>query len=207
MRGAFGRLQSPWLAAAAAHLNGCWISRWLLCNLCSQNARPMPAPTPLCDADITLEKFPGKGGWTYAPLPATATVPKGWFNMARVSGYIDEYALENASLMSMGQGRLFLPVRADIRQRLGKQAGDTVRLVLYLSQPAATVPSVTEADVRACLADVPGALAGFEALPTSQQAAWLAWITAAPSEAQLVARIELACTRLAAPGPAGLPPS
>lgn len=161
----------------------------------------MSTPTPLCDADITLEKFPGKGGWTYAPLPPTATVPKGWFNMARVSGQIDEYALENASLMSMGKGRLFLPVRADIRQRLGKQAGDTVRLVLHLVAPVAAPLSVSAEELRECLADVPGALAAFEQLPAAQQAAWVAWVAAAASDELKVVRVETACARLAAARP------
>ncbi|WBA40690.1 DUF1905 domain-containing protein [Hymenobacter canadensis] len=151
----------------------------------------------LFNGDVTLERFPGKGGWTYAPLPATVTAPRSWFNQLRVSGQIDDFALENASLMSLGKGRLFLPVRAEIRKQIGKQAGDVVRLVLLQSEGDAPL-AVSAEDFRECLAEVPGALARYEQLPAADQQAWVAWVAAAPTDEQKVARVETACQRLAA---------
>lgn len=162
----------------------------------------------LFNGDVTLERFPGKGGWTYAPLPATVAAPKSWFNQLRVSGQIDDFALDNASLMSMGKGRLFLPVRAEIRKQIGKQAGDTVRLVLLRAEKAVAL-SVSGEELVECLAEVPGALDNYQQLAAAQQQAWVAWVAAAPTNEQQVARVEAACQRLAAhsgPGP-GLPPA
>ena len=151
-------------------------------------------PIELFNGDVMLERFPGKGGWTYAPLPATVTAPKSWFNQLRVSGQIDDFVLDNASLMSMGKGRLFLPVRAEIRKQIGKQAGDTVRLVLLRVEEAAPL-AVSAADFEECLAETPGALTHYRCLPVAQQQAWVAWVAAAADEQQ-VARMETACTRL-----------
>lgn len=154
-------------------------------------------PTPLCDAEVTLERFPGKGGWTYAVLPASVKIKASSFNMVRVSGQIDDLQLENVALMALGKGRLFIPVKAAIRQKLGKQSGDTVRLVLHLPDTAPAPLSITAEELRACLADVPHALTTYERLEPEQQAAWVSWVATAPSDEQIVARVEVACFRLA----------
>ena len=166
-------------------------------------------PTEILNADVTLERFPGKGGWTYAPLPATISAAKTYFNTMPVSGQIDDYVLEKAHLMAMGKGRLFLPVKASIRHQLGKQAGDVVRLVLFRADEDAPL-AVSEDDFRECLAEVPGALAAYERLSPAQRQAWVAWVAAASSDEQKVARVETACTRLAAASLGGgpcLPPA
>lgn len=160
-------------------------------------------PTELCNTDVPLERFPGKGGWTYALLPASVNIKASSFNMVRVSGQMDDYVLQNVALMSMGQGRLFLPVRAEIRKQLGKQAGDTVRLVLHRPDEP-TQLTVSAGDFAECLADTPGALATYQQLPTAQQQVWVAWVAAAPTEQQQVHRVETACVRLAQG--AALPP-
>lgn len=153
-------------------------------------------PIELFNAEVKLEKFSGKGGWTYAPLPATVSAPKSWFNQLRVSGQIDDFVLYNASLMSMGKGRLFLPVRAAIRKQLGKEAGDVVQLVLLCADEDAPL-SVSAEDFAECLAEVPAALATYQQLPAADQQAWVAWVAAAPTDEQKVARVEIACQRLA----------
>jgi hypothetical protein len=161
-------------------------------------------PTEILNADITLEKFPGKGGWTYAPLPPGTAATNVHFNMLRVSGRIDDYVLERAQLMFMGQGRLFLPVKAAIRQQLGKQAGDVVRLVLFRADEDAPL-AVSEADFRECLAETPGALPAYERLTAAQQQAWVAWVAAAATNEQKVTRAETACIRLAHTPPTAAP--
>lgn len=165
-------------------------------------------PIQLLNTNVTLAKFSGKGGWTYAPLPAQVKAPNTYFNKMRVSGSIDDLSLENIHLMSMGQGRLFLPVNAALRKQLGKQAGDTVRLVLFLADADAPL-SVSLADFEECLAEVTGALETYKRLPSAAQQAWVAWVAAAPTDEQKVARAEVACTRLSHCPPASthcLPP-
>lgn len=140
---------------------------------------------PLIDKEYLLEKFPGKGGWTYALIPEILPDKKAWFGWVKVRGTIDGFTIENYKLMPMGSGKLFLPVKAAIRKKIGKEAGDWVRLVLYANQH---VNNVRE-DLLICLEDEPAALAFFLSLPEAGQQEMIDWITAAKSEEEKVIRI------------------
>ena len=116
---------------------------------------------PLADNQYILEKFPGKGGWTYARIPEIPQDRGAWFGWVKVNGFIDDYELKDYHLMPMGNGQLFLPVRAEIRKKIGKKEGDYVRVKLFRSESVLITPQ----DIHDCLAEFPEALKTFEALP------------------------------------------
>jgi len=75
-----------------------------------------------------LEKSPNKGGWTYATWDKTAET-FGTHGAVKVRGTIDGHPIET-SFMAMGNGVQMLPVKADVRKAINKQAGDTVEIII-----------------------------------------------------------------------------
>jgi hypothetical protein len=141
--------------------------------------------TPIVNNTYLLEKYPGKGGWTYAAIPEVLQDKKSPFGWVRVKGSIDDFEIKNHKLMPMGNGKVFLPVKASIRKKIGKEEGDYVRVVLFSDNSPTEIPE----ELLDCLKEDLVSYRTFLNYTDGQQKEFIDWIYSAKTDQTKVDRI------------------
>lgn len=140
---------------------------------------------PLIDQNYLLEKIQGKGGWTYARIPEIPQDKKAYFGWVKVKGTIDGFEIKKYHLMPMGNGTLFLPVKAEIRKKIKKTEGDYVHVILYPDNEPLELPE----EMLLCLKEEPTALKFFNKLLEGEQKLYIQWIYSAKKEETKIDRL------------------
>lgn len=147
---------------------------------------------PLVNKKYLLEKFPGKGGWTFARIPEILQDKKAHFGWVKVRGAIDGVEIRKYHLMPMGNGKLFLPVKAEIRKKIKKAEGDYVHVILYPDNEPLEIPE----EMLLCIQEEPEALKFFNSLSESEQKYYIQWIYSAKKEETKIDRLANCINRL-----------
>lgn len=145
----------------------------------------MKEQIPLVDKEYLLEKFPGKGGWTFARIPEIQPNERTPFGWVRISGTIDDFEIRSYNLQSMGNGKLFLPIKAEIRKKIKKKEGDYVRIILFEDN----LPTEITDELKQCFMDEPKALETFLSYTNTEQKTIIEWIYSARTDKIKITRI------------------
>ncbi len=132
-----------------------------------------------------LEKFPGKGGWTFAKIHFDSKQSNLPFGMIRVRGSVDQIPFEGKHLMPLGDGNLFLPISKPLRKKINKEAGDFVSIEIIED----TIPTEIPSELVDCLEDFPGKLNLFKSLSDAEQKRWVQHIFNSTTEETKANRI------------------
>ena len=145
----------------------------------------------------TLLKFKEKGektGWTYIEIPSKLAeqLNPGVKKSFRIKGKLDAYSFDALALLPMGEGNFILPLKADIRRSLKKNAGAHVQVQMALQPKGYSL----DTEFLECLNDEPKALEFFNSLTGSHRNYFSKWIESAKTTETKAKRIVMAVNAL-----------
>lgn len=146
----------------------------------------------IIEGEFLVEKFPGKGGWTYVKLDVVLKkewVKSGW---TKVKGIIAGHEIEGYKIAPMGKGLFMLPLKADLRKKTNIKEGDKIYLTLEYDPSTLVVPE----ELMDCLEHFSKAKTFFLSMTEANQKYYIDWISESKTDETKVNRINRVIDRL-----------
>ncbi|MFN3968763.1 DUF1905 domain-containing protein [Flavobacterium sp.] len=136
---------------------------------------------------LEIQHIPGNGAWTYQLIiPNTKNIKGKWGDL-KVSGKIDNFEIKNKNLGPIKNADKKMSLNAEIRNSIGKGAGDFVNVTLYLENQNKEKNNNNEM-IFECFKDAE-VLNTFKKLKTEEQNEIIQNINSAATENQKVEKI------------------
>ncbi|MFI5137402.1 MAG: YdeI/OmpD-associated family protein [Sphingobacteriales bacterium] len=129
-----------------------------------------------------------KTGWRYIAITADMAqqLKPGNKRPFRVRGMLDGFAINGIALMPMGDGTFVMPLKAEIRKRIHKNAG--AMLHVCIEEDTGYKVEVPD-DLQECFDFEPEAFDFFNSLPKSHRDYFIKWIDGAKTSETRAKRI------------------
>jgi hypothetical protein len=129
-----------------------------------------------------------KTGWRYIEIPADIAQKLKPNNKKafRVRGMLDSFAIEGFALMPMGDGKFIMPIKAEIRKSIRKEAGAMLTVKL---EEHKDFKVLVPADLQDCFDFDPEAETQFNSLAMSHRNYFIKWIESAKTNETRAKRI------------------
>jgi hypothetical protein len=142
---------------------------------------------PLFKGNKTIQRFPGKGGWTFVEFDTLHGIKKEKFGMIKVKGNVDACEINSIHLMPKGDGNLMLTLNLYVRKFIKKKVGDVVMIEIYKDDEDFPIPE----EFLDCFAGEPDALEYFLSLNNSIKRNVIQYVYQATKEETKAKRIEM----------------
>lgn len=136
---------------------------------------------------LEIQYIPGNGAWTYQLIIPNTKDIKGKWGDIKVSGTIDSFEIRNKNLGPMKNADKKMALNSEIRNSIGKGAGDLVNVTLYLDNQNEQKTIESEM-IFQCFKDA-AVFHLFDKLQIDEQNNIINYINSASTENQKVKRI------------------
>jgi hypothetical protein len=136
---------------------------------------------------LEIQYIPGNGAWTYQLIIPNTKDIKGKWGDIKVSGTIDSFEIRNKNLGPMKNADKKMALNSEIRNSIGKGAGDLVNVTLYLDNQNEQKTIESEM-IFQCFKDA-AVFHLFDKLQIDEQNNIINYINSASTENQKVERI------------------
>ncbi|MFC3559130.1 YdeI/OmpD-associated family protein [Pedobacter jamesrossensis] len=128
-----------------------------------------------------FEQMGEKTGWSYVFIPASLAnqIKANCKTSFRIKGKIDNVEINGMATVPMGEGDFIIALKRELRKKLKKEAGNSVKL--YLEEDKDFKIDMPE-DLEICLFQEEGLIEQFLSMPKSHQNYFINWLNTAKTE-------------------------